>query len=427
MGRYAMCLYACMYICVEICMFIHISFCFMLFICVFICLLICSLSCYAFFSCFSSTSCLPIKAAHFAIWFDIDLLQRRSSDLTELRRILRKPSSPSSQRKTEPSSGTVYEPADCSRFSALFGQLIIARRAVVLFPHTHRRAPKRQVFLKKQRHCCKGYSLQIRSQSTPLRGHNQHFGEEQRDSRPPEWSNELIGKRGCETVPPPHIESCFYSHYFLIPKKDGGLRPILDFRHLNRALVKRPFKMLTLKQILLLVCPGYVLLTSSQWSNSYRFFLSPGSTSLKIAFSSSSLMKFCLTSTCPRTADKISSDDPHNHLHSSLHSGPFRSAAELSVENLYNRGHWRDFFCTCFTTLISSVILSKSYADALKQTISTIFSVPVSLLSMTRRHFEFAKNSGTWSISLNPLHSSSSLALYCAQRKKFKFQVKLHN
>ncbi|KAL0182061.1 hypothetical protein M9458_021436, partial [Cirrhinus mrigala] len=52
-------------------------------------------------------------------------------------------------------------------------------------------------------------------------------------------------------------ESGFYSHYFLVPKKDGGLRPILDLRHLNCALMKRPFRMIMLKQILSPVHPGY--------------------------------------------------------------------------------------------------------------------------------------------------------------------------
>ncbi|KAI2655304.1 hypothetical protein H4Q32_017676 [Labeo rohita] len=42
----------------------------------------------------------------------------------------------------------------------------------------------------------------------------------------------------------------FYSPYFIVPKKGGGLRPILDLRVLNRALLKLPFKMLTLKHIL---------------------------------------------------------------------------------------------------------------------------------------------------------------------------------
>ncbi len=31
-----------------------------------------------------------------------------------------------------------------------------------------------------------------------------------------------------EVVPPSERESGFYSRYFVVPKKDGGLRPILD-------------------------------------------------------------------------------------------------------------------------------------------------------------------------------------------------------
>ncbi len=51
-------------------------------------------------------------------------------------------------------------------------------------------------------------------------------------------------------VSPALSESGFYSRYFLVPKKDGGLRPILDLRRLNHALMRRPFRMITLKQIL---------------------------------------------------------------------------------------------------------------------------------------------------------------------------------
>ncbi len=161
-----------------------------------------------------------------------------------------------------------------------------------------------------------------------------------------------------------------------------------------------------------------MVLTSSQWSNSYRFFLSPVSTSLKRASSSSSLMKFCLTSTCPRTTDNISWDDPYNHLHSSLLSGPFRKA-ELSDKNLHNKGFWKDFLCTCFETLISSVILSRTYDST---SISTIISV---LLSLTGRHFEFAKISGTWSIWVKSLQPSSGLALYSILNDKIQFHGKL--
>ncbi len=48
----------------------------------------------------------------------------------------------------------------------------------------------------------------------------------------------------------------FYSKYFLVPKKDGGLRPILDLRQLNRFLKGLPFKMLTTTQILESIEPG---------------------------------------------------------------------------------------------------------------------------------------------------------------------------
>ncbi len=37
----------------------------------------------------------------------------------------------------------------------------------------------------------------------------------------------LLAKRAVETVSP---AQSFYSHYFLVPKKDGGLRPILDLK-----------------------------------------------------------------------------------------------------------------------------------------------------------------------------------------------------
>ncbi len=46
-----------------------------------------------------------------------------------------------------------------------------------------------------------------------------------------------------------------YSPYFIVPKKDGGLRPILDLRVLNRALHKLPFRMLTQRRIFQCVRP----------------------------------------------------------------------------------------------------------------------------------------------------------------------------
>ena len=52
-----------------------------------------------------------------------------------------------------------------------------------------------------------------------------------------------------ECVPLPDRESGYYSRYFLIPKKDGGLRPILDLRGLNRCLRTYKFNRLTIKMI----------------------------------------------------------------------------------------------------------------------------------------------------------------------------------
>ncbi|KAI2655623.1 Transposon Ty3-G Gag-Pol polyprotein [Labeo rohita] len=60
----------------------------------------------------------------------------------------------------------------------------------------------------------------------------------------------LLAKGAIETVPSAEMKKGFYSPYFIVPKKGGGLRPILDLRVLNRALLKLPFKMLTLKHIL---------------------------------------------------------------------------------------------------------------------------------------------------------------------------------
>ncbi|XP_067241145.1 uncharacterized protein [Chanodichthys erythropterus] len=60
----------------------------------------------------------------------------------------------------------------------------------------------------------------------------------------------LLQKGAIERVPPPSKLSGFYSRYFIVPKKDGGLRPIIDLRVLNRSVQKLKFKMLTLKQII---------------------------------------------------------------------------------------------------------------------------------------------------------------------------------
>ncbi|CAM4729294.1 unnamed protein product [Leuciscus chuanchicus] len=61
--------------------------------------------------------------------------------------------------------------------------------------------------------------------------------------------NTLLEKGAIEYVPPSNRETGFYSRYFIVPKKDGGLRPILDLRVLNESVIHLKFKMLTLRQI----------------------------------------------------------------------------------------------------------------------------------------------------------------------------------
>ncbi len=65
----------------------------------------------------------------------------------------------------------------------------------------------------------------------------------------------LLAKDVIEPVPPAEMKSGFYSPYFIVPKKGGGLRPILDLRVLNRALHKLPFWMLTQRRIFQCVRP----------------------------------------------------------------------------------------------------------------------------------------------------------------------------
>ncbi len=59
----------------------------------------------------------------------------------------------------------------------------------------------------------------------------------------------LLEKGAIEYVPLSNRETGFYSRYFIVPKKDGGMLPILDLRILNESIMKFNFKMSTLRQI----------------------------------------------------------------------------------------------------------------------------------------------------------------------------------
>ncbi len=66
----------------------------------------------------------------------------------------------------------------------------------------------------------------------------------------------LLQKGAIEEVPQSEVEQGFFSRYFLVPKMDGGLRPILDLRRLNLSLYKGKFKMLTMRTIMSRVQEG---------------------------------------------------------------------------------------------------------------------------------------------------------------------------
>lgn len=66
----------------------------------------------------------------------------------------------------------------------------------------------------------------------------------------------LLTKGAIEEVDPLLQPRGYYSHYFLVPKKTGGFRPILDLRGLNRFLKVLPFHMLTVTDVLQSVHEG---------------------------------------------------------------------------------------------------------------------------------------------------------------------------
>src|SRR4029434_6191999 len=66
----------------------------------------------------------------------------------------------------------------------------------------------------------------------------------------------LLRKEAISIVPPEEEASGFYSRYFLVPKKDGNYRPILDLRVLNKALMPLRFRMLTPRRLVQFIRPN---------------------------------------------------------------------------------------------------------------------------------------------------------------------------
>ena len=66
----------------------------------------------------------------------------------------------------------------------------------------------------------------------------------------------LLAKQAIQKVSNRDIQNGFYSRHFTVPKKDGGLQPILDLRDLNTYLKPRRFRMVTLEAIIHLLKRG---------------------------------------------------------------------------------------------------------------------------------------------------------------------------
>ncbi|KAK7905173.1 hypothetical protein WMY93_017780 [Mugilogobius chulae] len=66
----------------------------------------------------------------------------------------------------------------------------------------------------------------------------------------------LKDKGAIRIVPVEHCQTGFYSRYFLVPKKGGGRRPIMDLRALNKYMRTYTFRMLTHATLLRFVRQG---------------------------------------------------------------------------------------------------------------------------------------------------------------------------
>ena len=61
--------------------------------------------------------------------------------------------------------------------------------------------------------------------------------------------SEMLSKQAIRIVPEGQRESGYYARYFLVPKKQGGMRPILDLSNFNLWVKKEEFQMLTFQMI----------------------------------------------------------------------------------------------------------------------------------------------------------------------------------
>jgi len=71
----------------------------------------------------------------------------------------------------------------------------------------------------------------------------------------------LLRKGAVVAIPLDWEENVYFSTYFIVPKKEGGLRSILNLKYFNINVRKRKFKMETLKSIISAVSPHQLLVS----------------------------------------------------------------------------------------------------------------------------------------------------------------------
>ncbi|XP_038147769.1 uncharacterized protein LOC119787801 [Cyprinodon tularosa] len=91
----------------------------------------------------------------------------------------------------------------------------------------------------------RGYRLQFAAAPPRFRGIVQSHARGEHAHILQEEIISLLNKNAIRLLSQEESEEGFYSRYFLVPKKDRGLRPILDLRALNTYLRKYTFRMLT--------------------------------------------------------------------------------------------------------------------------------------------------------------------------------------
>lgn len=103
----------------------------------------------------------------------------------------------------------------------------------------------------------RGYRLQFRRRPPPYRGIRVTTVSDRSKKEVLRLEiTSLLSKGAVRRLEPSEQLSGFYSTYFIVPKKDGGYRPILDLRALNHCLKELKFKMLSPARVLQAISKG---------------------------------------------------------------------------------------------------------------------------------------------------------------------------